>query len=55
MTFQVSSMLKVVVEPSNLADLGALVKGLKLLNQADPLVVYTVSHRGEHVLAAGCS
>uniref|UniRef100_K3YYU2 Tr-type G domain-containing protein n=1 Tax=Setaria italica TaxID=4555 RepID=K3YYU2_SETIT len=25
---------------------------LKLLNQADPLVVYTVSQRGEHVLAA---
>ncbi|KXG30393.2 hypothetical protein SORBI_3004G168900 [Sorghum bicolor] len=52
MTFQVSPMLKVAVEPSNPADLGALVKGLKLLNQADPLVVYTVSQRGEHVLAA---
>ncbi|CAD6244497.1 unnamed protein product [Miscanthus lutarioriparius] len=52
MTFQVSPMLKVAVEPSNPADLGALVKGLKLLNKADPLVVYTVSQRGEHVLAA---
>ncbi|CAN6278773.1 unnamed protein product [Urochloa humidicola] len=52
MTFQVSPMLKVAVEPSNPADLGALLKGLKLLNQADPLVVYTVSERGEHVLAA---
>jgi hypothetical protein len=48
-------MLKVAVEPSNPTDLGALVKGLKLLNQADPLVVYTVSHKGEHVLAAGCN
>ncbi|CAL4887490.1 unnamed protein product [Urochloa decumbens] len=52
MTFQVSPMLKVAVEPFNPADLGALLKGLKLLNQADPLVVYTVSERGEHVLAA---
>ncbi|KAF8686616.1 hypothetical protein HU200_043442 [Digitaria exilis] len=52
MTFQVSPMLKVAVEPSKPTDLGALVKGLKLLNQADPLVVYTVSQRGEHVLAA---
>jgi len=45
-------MLKVAVQPSNPVDLGALVKGLKLLNQADSLVVYTVSQRGEHVLAA---
>ncbi|KAL6634211.1 hypothetical protein ACP70R_026882 [Stipagrostis hirtigluma subsp. patula] len=52
MMFQVSPMLKVAVEPSNLTDLGALVKGLNLLNQADPFVEYTVSQRGEHVLAA---
>lgn len=52
MTFQLSPMLKVAVEPSNPSDLGAFLKGLKLLNQADPLVVYTVSQRGEHVLAA---
>jgi ribosome assembly protein 1 len=52
MTFQVSPTLKVAVEPSYPADLGALLKGLKLLNQADPLLVYTVSQRGEHVLAA---
>lgn len=52
MMFQVSPMLKVAIEPSNPADLGALVKGLKLLNRADPFVEYTVSQRGEHVLAA---
>ncbi|GJN21248.1 hypothetical protein PR202_gb08709 [Eleusine coracana subsp. coracana] len=52
MMFQVSPMLKVAVEPSNPSDLGALVKGLKLLNQADPFVEYTISQRGEHVLAA---
>lgn len=52
MMFQVSPMLKVAIEPSNPADLGALVKGIKLLNRADPFVEYTVSHRGEHILAA---
>ncbi|KAJ1294366.1 hypothetical protein BS78_01G140900 [Paspalum vaginatum] len=52
MMFQASPMLKVAIEPSNPADLGALVKGLKLLNRADPFVEYTVSQRGEHVLAA---
>nr|TKW39583.1 hypothetical protein SEVIR_1G188601v2 [Setaria viridis] len=52
MTSQLSPMLKVAVEPSNPADLGDFLKRLKLLNQADPLVVYTVSQRGEHVLAA---
>ncbi|PAN45882.1 hypothetical protein PAHAL_9G148900 [Panicum hallii] len=52
MMFQVSPMLKVAIEPSHPADLGALVKGLKLLNRADPFVEYTVTQRGEHVLSA---
>ncbi|KAL6899812.1 hypothetical protein ACP4OV_006470 [Aristida adscensionis] len=52
MMFQVSPMLRVAVEPCNTADLGALVKGLDLLNQADPFVEYSVSQSGEHVLAA---
>ncbi|KAM0833929.1 hypothetical protein ACQ4PT_063947 [Festuca glaucescens] len=52
MMFQVSPMLKVAIEPSNLKDMAALVKGIKLLNRADPFVEYTVSHRGEHILAA---
>lgn len=38
-------MLRVAVEPSNHADLGALVKGPNLLNQVDPLVD-TRSRRG---------
>ncbi|KAL9238672.1 hypothetical protein vseg_013064 [Gypsophila vaccaria] len=50
--FQVSPMLKVAIEPSDPADMGALMKGLKLLNRADPFVEVTVSARGEHVLAA---
>lgn len=52
MVFQVAPTLKVAIEPSDPADMGALVKGLRLLNRADPFVEVTVSARGEHVLAA---
>ncbi|GMG98385.1 hypothetical protein Nepgr_000225 [Nepenthes gracilis] len=52
MMFQVSPTLKVAIEPSDPADMGALMKGLRLLNRADPFVEVTVSSRGEHVLAA---
>ncbi|PSS01625.1 Elongation factor-like [Actinidia chinensis var. chinensis] len=52
MVFQVSPTLKVAIEPSNPADMVALMKGLRLLNHADPFVEVTVSSRGEHVLAA---
>lgn len=52
MAFQVSPTLRVAIEPSDPADTGALMKGLKLLNRADPFVEVTVSSRGEHVLAA---
>lgn len=52
MMFQVSPTLKVAIEPSDPADMGALMKGLRLLNRADPFVEVAVSSRGEHVLAA---
>lgn len=52
MTFQVSPTLKVAIEPSDPVDMGALMKGLRLLNRADPFVEVSVSARGEHVLAA---
>ncbi|KAF3455327.1 hypothetical protein FNV43_RR05775 [Rhamnella rubrinervis] len=52
MAFQVSPTLRVAIEPSDPADMGALMKGLKLLNRADPFVEVTVSRRGEHVLSA---
>ncbi|XP_047320117.1 elongation factor-like GTPase 1 [Impatiens glandulifera] len=52
MMFQVSPTLKVAIEPSDPADMGALLKGLRLLNRADPFVEVTVSSRGEHVLSA---
>ncbi|KAL9829757.1 putative ribosomal protein S5 domain 2-type [Arabidopsis thaliana] len=52
MEFQVSPTLRVAIEPSDPADMSALMKGLRLLNRADPFVEITVSARGEHVLAA---
>ncbi|CAL1401670.1 unnamed protein product [Linum trigynum] len=52
MAFQVAPTLRVAIEPSDPADIGALMKGLRLLNRADPFVGVTVSSRGEHVLAA---
>ncbi|KAI5678531.1 hypothetical protein M9H77_09481 [Catharanthus roseus] len=52
MVFQVSPTLKVAIEPSDPADMGALMKGLRLLNRADPFVEVSVSARGENVLAA---
>lgn len=52
LVFQVSPTLRVAIEPSDPADMGLLMKGLRLLNRADPFVEITVSSRGEHVLAA---
>ncbi|KAJ4965509.1 hypothetical protein NE237_017358 [Protea cynaroides] len=52
MVFQVSPTLRVAIEPSDPADMGALMRGLRLLNRADPFVEVSVSARGEQVLAA---
>lgn len=52
MMFQVAPTLRVAIEPSDPADMGALMRGLRLLNRADPFVEVTVSSRGEQVLAA---
>ncbi|KAL4395625.1 hypothetical protein AHAS_Ahas01G0010600 [Arachis hypogaea] len=52
LAFQVAPTLRVAIEPSDPADVGALLKGLRLLNRADPFVEVTVSARGEHVLSA---
>uniref|UniRef100_A0A2P2M1M1 Tr-type G domain-containing protein n=1 Tax=Rhizophora mucronata TaxID=61149 RepID=A0A2P2M1M1_RHIMU len=52
MAFQVSPTLRVAIEPSDPADMSVLMRGLRLLNHADPFVEVTVSSRGEHVLAA---
>ncbi|KAF6174221.1 hypothetical protein GIB67_033753 [Kingdonia uniflora] len=52
MVFQVSPTLRVAIEPSYPADMSSLLKGLRLLNRADPFVEVSVSATGEHVLAA---
>ncbi|KAK7345919.1 hypothetical protein VNO77_16535 [Canavalia gladiata] len=52
MAFQVAPTLRVAIEPSDPMDLDAMLKGLRLLNRADPFVEVTASARGEHFLAA---
>ncbi|KAJ8750364.1 hypothetical protein K2173_014279 [Erythroxylum novogranatense] len=52
MAFQVAPTLRVAIEPSDPADMSSLIRGLRLLNRADPFVEVTVSSRGENVLAA---
>lgn len=52
MTFQAAPIMRVALEPSDPADLGALTRGLRLLNRADPFVEINISATGEHVIAA---
>lgn len=43
-------ILRVAIEPENPHDMPSLVKGLKLLNQADPNVEVRMQESGEHVI-----
>ncbi|CCH60530.1 hypothetical protein TBLA_0D00200 [Henningerozyma blattae CBS 6284] len=43
-------IVRVALEPSNPMEMNKLVRGLKLLNQADPCVETFVSDNGEHIL-----
>jgi len=43
-------IVRVAVEPKNPSDVGALVKGMKMLNQADPCVQVVLQETGEHVM-----
>eukprot|EP01133_Synstelium_polycarpum_P003418 gene3418-3883_t len=52
MMFVSSPIVKVAIEPVNLAELPKLIHGLKMLNQADPLVEVYVQESGEHVIVA---
>lgn len=47
----VDPIVRVAIEPKNPNDMGALTKGLRLLNQADPCVQILLQATGEHVLA----
>ncbi|XP_030832575.1 elongation factor-like GTPase 1 [Strongylocentrotus purpuratus] len=52
MTFAAPPIVRVAVEPKHLSDMQALMKGMKLLNQADPCVEVFVQETGEHVIVA---
>ena len=43
-------IVRVAVEPQNPADVGALIKGLKMLNQADPCVQVILQVKGQSLL-----
>lgn len=50
LTIMATPIYRVAVEPKNVTDLAKLMKGLKLLNQADACVQVIVQENGEHVL-----
>lgn len=50
LTMMATPIFRVAVEPKNPADMKRLIKGLKLLNQADACVQILVQENGEHVL-----
>ena len=43
-------IVRVAVEPKNPSELNKMIKGLKMLEQADPCVEYIVQDNGEHVI-----
>ena len=49
-TSVVVPILRVALEPVHICDLSSLVKGLKLLNQADACVKVLIQETGEHVI-----
>ena len=51
MHFAASPIVHVAIEPMHPVDMPQLVKGMKLLNQADPCVEITVQETGEHILS----
>uniref|UniRef100_A0A1I8QBW0 Tr-type G domain-containing protein n=1 Tax=Stomoxys calcitrans TaxID=35570 RepID=A0A1I8QBW0_STOCA len=51
MSIMATPIFRVAIEPVNPLDTGKLIKGLKLLNQADACVQVSVEPTGEHVIA----
>lgn len=49
--FAASPIVHVAIEPYHLADMPKLIRGMKLLNQADPCVEVTVQESGQHILS----
>ncbi|NXK72190.1 EFL1 GTPase, partial [Amazona guildingii] len=50
LNFEATPIVRVAVEPKHPGDMPQLVKGMKLLNQADPCVQVLIQETGEHVL-----
>lgn len=47
---QAAPIVRVALEPENPSDMPKLVRGLQILNQADPCAEYLVQETGEHVI-----
>ncbi|XP_063782012.1 elongation factor-like GTPase 1 [Pseudophryne corroboree] len=50
LNFEATPIVRVAVEPIHPSEMPQLVKGMKLLNQADPCVEVLIQETGEHVL-----
>ncbi|XP_061855490.1 elongation factor-like GTPase 1 isoform X2 [Colius striatus] len=50
LSFEATPIVRVAVEPKHPSDMPQLVRGMKLLNQADPCVQVLIQETGEHVL-----
>ncbi|XP_053933390.1 elongation factor-like GTPase 1 [Cuculus canorus] len=50
LNFEATPIVRVAVEPKHPSDMPHLVRGMKLLNQADPCVQVLIQETGEHVL-----
>lgn len=50
LSFEAAPIVRVAVEPKHPSEMPQLVKGMKLLNQADPCVQILIQETGEHVL-----
>uniref|UniRef100_A0A8C0ADS8 Elongation factor like GTPase 1 n=1 Tax=Bos mutus grunniens TaxID=30521 RepID=A0A8C0ADS8_BOSMU len=50
LNFEATPIVRVAIEPKHPSEMPQLVKGMKLLNQADPCVQVFIQETGEHVL-----
>ncbi|XP_029430609.1 elongation factor-like GTPase 1 isoform X2 [Rhinatrema bivittatum] len=50
LNFEAAPIVRVAVEPKHPSEMPQLVRGMKLLNQADPCVEVLIQETGEHVL-----
>ncbi|WVR07229.1 hypothetical protein IAU60_004270 [Kwoniella sp. DSM 27419] len=49
-SMQAAPIVRVALEPENPSDMNKLIRGLQILNQADPCAEYLVQETGEHVI-----